>query len=133
MSITCCSSLTIARHDLSVALGLIYRMLVKLLSWLVLGARSDTSKDIEILVLRHQLAVLHRRTPPPPMRWTDRALIAALTRLLPVRRRLGQLVAPATTLRLHRQLVTRGWTTLWGSRSRPELVTCGNWRSTLQA
>jgi hypothetical protein len=49
MSITCCSSLTIARHDLSVALGLIYRMLVKLLSWLVLGARSDTSKDIEIL------------------------------------------------------------------------------------
>ena len=58
-------------------------MLFKLLSWLVLPARSDTSKDIEILVLRHQLAVLHRRTPRPPMSWTDRALIAALTRLLP--------------------------------------------------
>ena len=115
------------------ALRLTHRVFINLLGWIVLSTRSDTTKDIEILVLRHQRAVLQRRTPPPPMRWTDRALIAALTRLLPVRRRLGQLVTPATTLRLHRQLVTRGWTTLWGSRSRPELVTCGNWRSALQA
>jgi putative transposase len=61
----------------------------KLLSWIVLRARSDTTKEIEILVLRHQLAVLQGRTPRPRMSWADRALIAALARLLPVRRRLG--------------------------------------------
>ena len=58
-------------------------MFTKLLGWMVLRARSDTAKEIEILVLRHQLAVLQRRTPRPRMSWTDRALIAALTRLLP--------------------------------------------------
>jgi putative transposase len=79
-----------------VALRLIYQMFAKLLSWIVLCARSDTSKDIEILVLRHHLAVAQRRTPRPRMTWTDRAVIAALTRLLPVRQRLGQLVMPAT-------------------------------------
>jgi len=76
----------------------------------VLHIRSDTTKDIEILVLRHQLAVLQRRTPRPRMSWTDRALTSALTRLLPVRRRLGLLVTPATILRWHRQLIARRWT-----------------------
>jgi hypothetical protein len=66
----------------------------KLLGWIVLRARSDTTKEIEILVLRHQPAVLRRRTPRPRMRWTDRAVIAALTRLLPVRRRFGLFVTP---------------------------------------
>ena len=65
------------------ALCLIYVMLTDFLAWIVLRARADTSKEIEILVLRHQLAVLRRRTPRPRMRWTDRAVIAALTRLLP--------------------------------------------------
>jgi len=83
----------------------------KLLGWIVLRTRSDTTKDIEILVLRHQLAVLQRRTPRPRMSWTDRALIAAFTRLLPVRRRLGLLVTPATILRWHRQLIAHRWTT----------------------
>jgi putative transposase len=69
------------------AVKLIYQMLVKLLSWMVLHARSDTAKEIEILVLRHQLAVLQRRTPRPRLNWSDRAVIAALTRLLPARRR----------------------------------------------
>ena len=93
------------------ALQLVLRMFSKLLGWIVLRTRSDTTKDIEILVLRHQLAVLQRRTPRPQMSWTDRALIAALTRLLPARRRLGLLVAPATILHWHRQLVARRWTT----------------------
>ena len=103
--------MTDAQHDPPVALRLIYQVFAKLLGWIVLRTRSDITKDIEILVLRHQLAVLQRRTPRPPMSWTDRALIAALTRLLPARRRLGLLVTPATILRWHRQLVARHWTT----------------------
>jgi hypothetical protein len=90
-----------------VALKLIYQMLAKLMTWMVLHTRSDTTKDIEILVLRHQLAVLQRRTPRPQISWTDRALLAALTRLLPARRRLGLLVTPTTILRWHRQLIRR--------------------------
>src|SRR6478609_1988759 len=54
---------------------------------MVLHARSDTANEIEILVLRHQLAVLQRRTPRPQIRWSDRAVIAALARLLPAHRR----------------------------------------------
>jgi putative transposase len=77
----------------------------------VLRMRSDATKDIEILVLRHQLAVLQRRTPRPRMSWTDRAVIAARTRLLPARRRIGLLITPAAVLRWHRQLIARHWTT----------------------
>jgi putative transposase len=94
-----------------VALRLIYQMFSKFLGWIVLRTRSNTAKDVEILVLRHQLAVLQRCTPRPRMSWTDRAVIAALTRLLPRRRRLGMLVTPATILRWHRQLIARRWTT----------------------
>ena len=65
------------------ALTLIYRAFATLLSWMVLRTRSGSAKEIEILVLRHQLSVLQRRTPRPRMRWTDRAVIAALARLLP--------------------------------------------------
>ena len=103
------------------ALRLIYQMFSKLLGWIVLRTRSDTTKEIEILVLRHQLAVLQRRTPRPRMSWTDRALIAALTRLLPVRRRLGLLVTPATILRWHRQLIARRWTTQPARPGRPAI------------
>ena len=103
------------------ATKLIYQMLLKLLSWIVLRTRSDTTKEIEILVLRHQLAVLQRRTPRPRISWTDRAMIAALARLLPARRRHGFLVTPATILRWHRQLVARRWTTSPTRPGRPAI------------
>jgi putative transposase len=101
----------VARHDPLVALRLIYQMLSKFLAWMVLRTRSDRQKEIEILVLRHQLAVLQRRTRRLRMSGIDRALIAAFARLLPTPRRLGLLVTPATILRWHRQLVARRWTT----------------------
>ena len=105
------------------ATKLIYQMFVKLLSWIVLRARSDTTKEIEILVLRHQLAVLQRRTPRPRISWSDRAVIAALARLLPVRRRHGLLVTPATILHWRRQLVRRRWTTPPARAGRPAIPT----------
>jgi putative transposase len=102
-------------------LRLIYVMFSKLLGLMVLRNRSDTTKEIEILLLRQQLAVLRRRTPRPPMSWTDRAVIAALARLLPVRRRHGLLVTPSTILRWHRQLVARRWTTRPARPGRPAI------------
>jgi putative transposase len=104
-----------------VALPLIYQMFSKLLGWIVLRTRSDTTKDIEILVLRHQLAVLRRQTGRPRLSWADRALIAALTRLLPTPQRLGLLITPATILRWHRQLVARRWTTRPARPGRPAI------------
>jgi hypothetical protein len=83
---------------------LIYKMISTLLGWIVLRARSDTSKEIEILILRHQLTVLQPRPSRLRLSWADRAVIAALSRLPPVRR-LGLLVTPATILRWHRQLI----------------------------
>jgi putative transposase len=78
-----------------VAFALIYQMVTMLLGWIVRHARSDTSKEIEIRVLRHQHAVLRRRAKRPKLSWTDRALIAALSRLLRTPRRLGLLATPA--------------------------------------
>src|SRR3954466_6344546 len=97
-------------------------MFAKLLSWMVLHARSDTANEIELLVLRHQLAAL-QPTPRPRISWTDRTVIAALTRLLPVRRRHGFLITPATILRWHRHLVQRRWTTPPIRAGRPAIPT----------
>src|SRR4051794_10870931 len=86
-------------------------MFSKLLSWIVLRSRSDTSKEIELLVLRHQLAVLRRQTKRSRRTWAARALTAAPTPLLPTPQRLGLLITPAPTLPWPRQLVARRWTT----------------------
>jgi len=59
-------------------------MLARVLSWLALLARSDTARDIEILTLRHEVAVLRRTNPRQKMSWLDRAVLSALSRLLRV-------------------------------------------------
>src|SRR3954464_3910692 len=92
------------------ALGLAYLMLVRVLSWLALLARSDTAKDAEILVLRHEVAVLRRINPRPTFTWLDRAVLSALSRLLPAPLRQLRLVSPRTLLRWPAQLVAHHWT-----------------------
>jgi hypothetical protein len=85
-------------------------MLARVLSWLALLARSDAKKDLEILVLRHEVAVLRRNNPRPQMSWLDRAVLSALSRLLPTRLRQLRLVSPRTLLRWHAHLVACHWT-----------------------
>ena len=62
-------------------------MFARVLSWLALLARSDAAKDVEILVLRHEVAVLRRHNPRPTLGWVDRAFLSALSRLLPTQLR----------------------------------------------
>jgi putative transposase len=80
--------------------------------WLALLARSERAKDAEILILRHQVAVLQRQVKAPRLSWADRALLAALARLLPGSqlRRLRLIVSPRTLLRWHAGLVRPRWT-----------------------
>ena len=92
------------------ALGLAYLMLVRVLSWLTLLARSDTAKNVETLILRHEVAVLSRTNTRPALTWLDRAVLSALSRLLPPPLRQLRLVSPRTLLRWQAQLITRRWT-----------------------
>jgi transposase InsO family protein len=88
---------------------MLYLMFIRLAGWMVLLARPTASKDVELLVLRHEVAVLRRQNPKPRLDWAGRAALAVLIRLLPPRLRMHRLVTPGTVLRWHRRLVTRKW------------------------
>src|SRR6266700_6982336 len=72
-------------------------------------ARSSSSKNAEILVLRKEVAVLLRADPKPQLEWTDRAVLAALSRMLPKALRAHRIVTPGTLLRWHRRLIAAPW------------------------
>jgi putative transposase len=92
------------------ALRLLYLLFCQVMRWLALLARSSAAQDAELLVLRHEVAVLRRQVARPRVDWADRAVLAGLARLLPNPAWRGLFVEPATLLRWHRDLVRRRWT-----------------------
>jgi putative transposase len=101
----------VAGRSRGVILSLVYWSLRRLLELVVLRFRSEREKEIEIVLLRHQLRVLERQVARPRLTPADRALLAAFSRVLPRRAwRTSELVTPATLLRWHRELVARRWT-----------------------
>ena len=97
-------------HDPDVSLRLLYLFFGQVLGLVLLSCRTSAAKDVELLVLRHEVAILRRTHPRPRMDWADRAVFAALVRRLPRALRCHRVVTPDTILRWHRRLVRRRWT-----------------------
>jgi putative transposase len=89
---------------------LLYLISVTVFGWLGLLARSTAAKDIEILVLHHEVTVLRLQVTRAHPCWPDRAILSALTRLLPPWLRMHRIVTPATLRAWHRHLITKKWT-----------------------
>jgi putative transposase len=100
---------------------LAYLTLCRSIQLLALLARSDPAKDLELMVLRQQLTVLRRQVPRPRLEPTDRALLAAISRVLPRSRWSCFLVKPETLLRWHRRMVAGSWTFPRRGHGRPSL------------
>jgi putative transposase len=99
-------------------LRFLFLLITRAAAGLRLSRREEAWEEAEILMLRHQLAVLRRRQPGrPKLNWADRALLATLLSVIPKARRQGLrlLVTPETIVRWHRDIVRRRW----GARSRP--------------
>ena len=103
------------------ALSFLYRLARHALELVRVHRMDSGAKDVEILVLRHQLSVLQRHVKRPRLTWSDRALIALLSHLVPRERWSSFLVTPATSLDWHRRLVRRRWTYPHGKPGRPPL------------
>jgi len=88
---------------------------------LVPSAEGGRNREVEILVLRHQIKVLSRKAGRPRLRRLDRVILSAAARILPRERRSSFLVTPATLLRWHRELVKRKWTYRGKRVGRPPL------------
>ena len=97
-------------HDPGVSLRLLYLIFLQVLGLVLLIGRASSAKDVELLVLRHEVALLRRTNPRPRMDWADRAVFTALVQKLPRALRFHRLVTPNTILRWHRRLVRRRWT-----------------------
>ena len=104
-------SALVADRSERIAVSLLYWSLRRFLELFVLRRRSEREKEIEILLLRHQLRVLERQVARPQLTQSDRALLAAFSRVLPRQAwKTSLFVTPATLLRWHRALVVRRWT-----------------------
>jgi len=104
-----------------VALSFLYRLVRRVVELLGILRMEAAAKDAEILVLRHQVAVLRRQVARPRFTWSDRAVIATLAKLVPRERWVAFLVTPETILRWHRALVRRRWTYPHRRAGRPPL------------
>ena len=103
------------------ALSFVYRLVRRVVDFVLVHRMDDVARDAEIVLLRHQLAVIRRQVARPRFSWADRALIAALARMVPRERWAPFLITPGTVLRWHRALVRQCWTYPHRPPGRPAL------------